>query len=51
MKDPTTLGAAVSAALLIVLSAWKSRRLRWLALFVAAAVLVWALGSEASVTP
>ena len=48
MKDPTTLGVVTSASTLLVLSVWKSRILRWLALFAAGAALVWALGGETS---
>ena len=47
MKDPTTLGAVISAAILLMLSVWKSRPLRWLALFIAVAALTWAFVSEA----
>ena len=47
MKDPTTLGVVISAAILLVLSVWKSRLLRWLALSIAAAALMWVFVSEA----
>ena len=48
MKDPITLGAVLSGATLFTLSVWKTRRLRWLALCIGIAALVWALGGEAS---
>jgi hypothetical protein len=49
MKDPTTVGTVLSAGTLFVLSVWKTRRLRWIAIGVASALLIWAVSSEASV--
>jgi hypothetical protein len=45
MKDPATCGAVLSGGTLLVLAVWKARRLRWLAIAVAA--LIWVVSGAA----
>ena len=41
MKDPATFGAVVSAGVLLVLSVWKTRYLRWIAIVLLLVTLGW----------
>ena len=51
MKDPVTLGTALSGGTMLVLAIWKSRALRWFAICAAIVALVWAIRADPASVP